>query len=147
MISSREIEIAVKLIVALILGGLVGLEREHDKRPAGLRTNTLICLGATLFGIIGSSFFTDSGDVSRIWQNIITGVGFLGAGAVIKEEHAVHGLTTAAGIWAVAGVGLAVAAGEYFLAGMAEIMILITLLVLRRVEHHTPAQIDHPPHS
>lgn len=143
MISQMDFQIATKLIIAAVLGGLVGLEREHDKRPAGLRTYILICIGAALFGLIGEANFSSSADVSRIWQNIITGVGFLGAGAVIKDEHTVHGLTTAAGIWAVAAIGLAVASGEYFLAGVAETIILITLLVLRRVEHHMfPGQPD-----
>lgn len=154
MISSADVTVATKLILAAVLGGLVGLEREHDKRPAGLRTNILICLGAAMFGTIGSTYFTSAtADVSRMWQNIITGVGFLGAGAVIKEEHSVHGLTTAAGIWAVAAVGLAVAAGEYFMAIVAEVIILITLMILRRVEHHfsrldaTPSKQEGTPPS
>lgn len=146
MISSADIVVASKLILAAFLGGLVGLEREHDRRPAGLRTYILICLGAAMFGIIGSTYFTTAtADVSRIWQNIITGVGFLGAGAVIKDEHSVHGLTTAAGIWAVAGIGLAVAAGNFFMALVAEAIILITLLILRRVEHHF-SNVDTTPH-
>ncbi len=136
MPSTQELDIVIKLVLAAVLGGLVGLEREHDKRPAGLRTNMLICIGSTLFGLIATYYFKDTGDISRMWQNILTGVGFLGAGAVIKEEHTVHGLTTAAGIWAVAGIGLAVAAGLYFLAGVAEVIILVTLFILRYVEHH-----------
>ena len=146
MPSPQEVDIVVKLALAAVLGGLVGLEREHDKRPAGLRTNMLICIGAALFGSIGLAYFKDTGDISRIWQNIITGVGFLGAGAVIKDEHTIHGLTTAAGIWAVAGVGLAIAAGFYFLALTAEAIILITLLLLRRFEHHlSPVPPDPSP--
>ncbi len=137
MPSSQEIDIIIKVLLAALLGGLVGMEREHDKRPAGLRTNMLICIGAVVFGLIGQySFPGDKGSISRIWQNIITGVGFLGAGAVIKDEHGVQGLTTAAGIWAVAGIGLAIAANMYFLAVVAEVVIFVTLFFLRRVEHH-----------
>ncbi len=137
MPSSQEIDIIIKVLLAALLGGLVGMEREHDKRPAGLRTNMLICIGAVVFGLIGQySFPGDRGSVSRVWQNIITGVGFLGAGAVIKDEHGVQGLTTAAGIWAVAGIGLAIAANMYFLAVVAEVVIFVTLFFLRRLEHH-----------
>ncbi len=137
MPSSQEIDIIVKVLLAALLGGLVGMEREHDKRPAGLRTNMLICIGAVVFGLIGQySFPGDKGSISRVWQNIITGVGFLGAGAVIKDEHGVQGLTTAAGIWAVAGIGLAIAANMYFLAVVAEVVIFVTLFFLRRLEHH-----------
>ncbi len=139
MISTVELDVVVKLILAAVLGGLVGLEREWDRRPAGLRTNMLICIGVTLFGMIGTYYFKDTGDVSRIWQNILTGVGFLGAGAVLKEEQHVVGLTTAAGIWAVAAVGLAIAAGLYFIAFSAEAIILVTLFLLRRAEHYIPA--------
>jgi putative Mg2+ transporter-C (MgtC) family protein len=70
MISTVELDVVVKLILAAVLGGLVGLEREWDRRPAGLRTNMLICIGVTLFGMIGTYYFKDTGDVSRIWQNI-----------------------------------------------------------------------------
>ena len=87
-----------------------------------------------MFGIVATSYFRNTDDISRMWQNILTGVGFLGAGAVIKEEHTVRGLTTAAGIWTVAAIGLAVAAGFYFLAIVAEVIVLVTLFVLRRVE-------------
>lgn len=143
MPSSIEIDIVVKLILAALLGGLVGLERERDKRPAGLRTNMLICIGAALFGMIPIYYFNNSSaEVSRLWQNILTGVGFLGAGAVLKEERHIVGLTTAAGIWAVAAVGLAIAAGLYFIAFSAEAIILVTLLLLRRIEHHIPAAPD-----
>jgi putative Mg2+ transporter-C (MgtC) family protein len=145
--SAQEIDLVVKLLVASVMGGLVGLEREHDRRPAGLRTNILICLGATLFGVIGTfTFATEPNGLSRVWQNIITGVGFLGAGVVIKDEHGVTGLTTAAGVWAVAAVGLAIAAGMYFVAIVAEIIILVTLYILGRmergVEHRARPEAD-----
>ena len=128
-------DVTFKLVLAALLGGVIGFEREYDKRPAGLRTNILICLGAAMFGLIGTyTFPQDQASLSRIWQNVLTGVGFLGAGAVIKEEHSIHGLTSAAGIWAVAAVGLAVAGGLYALAIIGDAIILITLFVLRRAE-------------
>ncbi len=132
-----ELDIALKVVLAALCGGLVGWEREVERRPAGLRTNMLICIGATMFGLIGVYYFPhDSSAVSRIWQNIITGVGFLGAGAVIKDEHSIRGLTTAAGIWAVAAIGLGLAAGLYLLAGMGTAVVLATLHLLRRFEKH-----------
>ncbi len=145
MISAMELDIATKLFLSALLGGLVGLEREHGHKPAGLRTNMLICIGATMFGLVGTYYFTQTDDISRLWQNILTGVGFLGAGAVFKDERNVRGLTTAATIWAVAALGLAVAAGLYFLAITSEVIILIALFALRRFEHHRAFSADAEP--
>ncbi len=136
MLSTSELDLLVKLLLAVLLGGLIGLEREHDRRPAGLRTNIMICVGATMFGVIAVNYFPHSDDVSRMWQNVLTGIGFLGAGAVFKDEGTVRGLTTAATVWAVAALGLAIAAGFYFFAIASEIVILVTLFGLRRLEHH-----------
>lgn len=143
-ISEHELRIGLNLLLAAVFGGLIGIERELDKRPAGLRTHMLICVGAALFAMIGSSYFSNTDDISRIWQNILTGVGFLGAGAVFKEERTVRGLTTAAGIWVVAAIGLALAAQLYFLATVAEVIVLVTLFLLRRLERHYSPQ---PPDS
>ncbi len=132
---SMELDIVIKVVLAAVLGGLVGLERQVEKRPAGLRTHMLICIGAAVFGLVAIYYFPkDNASISRMWQNVLTGVGFLGAGAVIKEEHSVHGLTTAAGVWAVAAIGLAVAGGLYFLAGTATVVVLITLHIVQHFE-------------
>lgn len=139
-ISENELRIGINLLLAAIFGGLIGFEREIDKRPAGLRTHMLICVGAVLFATIATSYFSHTDDISRIWQNILTGVGFLGAGAVFKEEGTVRGLTTAAGIWVVAAIGLAIAAQLYFVATVAEIIVLVTLYVMRRIEHRYSPQ-------
>lgn len=142
-ISDNELRIGFNLVLAAVFGGLIGIEREMDKRPAGLRTHMLICVGAVLFATIATSYFTHTDDISRLWQNIITGIGFLGAGAVFKEEGTVRGLTTAAGIWVVAAIGLAIAAQLYFVATVAEVIVLITLYVLRRFEKsHSPVPPD-----
>lgn len=139
-IPAHEAQLALNLLLAALFGGLIGIEREMDKRPAGLRTHMLICVGAALFAMIGSSYFKNTDDISRVWQNILTGIGFLGAGAVFKEERTVRGLTTAAGIWVVAAIGLAVAAQLYFLAVVAETIMLVTLYLLRRFESHVSPQ-------
>ena len=123
-----EILIIARVILAALLGGFIGLERQRSGHPAGLRTNVLICTGAALFGLIPLlAFPTDPSQAGRIWQNVLTGVGFLSAGVVLKEEHNVRGLTTAAGVWAVSAIGLACAAGLYFLAVTGEVVVLGTL--------------------
>ena len=134
LLAAHKARVALNLLLAVLFGGLIGLEREYDKRPAGFRTHILICVGAMLFGTIAVLYFPNSDDVSRMWQNIITGIGFLGAGAVFKDEGTVKGLTTAAGIWTTAAIGLALAAQLYILAVMAEVIVLVTLYLIRRVE-------------
>lgn len=142
-VSDNELRIGLNLLLAAVFGGLIGFEREMDKRPAGLRTHMLICVGAVLFASIATSYFRNTDDISRLWQNIITGIGFLGAGAVFKEEGTVRGLTTAAGIWVVAAIGLAIAAQLYFVASVAEVIVLVTLYALRRFEsRHSPLPPD-----
>jgi len=134
-LDETQLTILFRLTLAAVMGGLVGYERARSRHPAGLRINVLICVGATLFGMIPLYRFPgDAAEAGRIWQNILTGVGFLGAGVVFKEEHAVHGLTTAAGVWVVAAIGLSIAAGLYFLAFTGELVVLLTLFGLRRFE-------------
>jgi putative Mg2+ transporter-C (MgtC) family protein len=105
------------IILAIILGGTIGFEREYSGKSAGLRTNVLICLGATVFTIISREMWAGSPDsLSRIAAQIVTGVGFLGAGAIIQDRGGVHGLTTAATIWLVSSIGMACGARLYILA-------------------------------
>ncbi len=134
----------VRLIVASVFGALVGLERDIHGRAAGLRTNLLVSLGAALFMIISEavagSFGGDSSatairsDPTRIAAQIVSGIGFLGAGAIIKNGFSIRGLTTAASMWTVAAIGMAAGAGYYELAGVATIAALISLIVLNRFE-------------
>ena len=105
------------LIFAVVLGAVIGIERETRGKWAGLRTNTLICLGAAIFTIISRKIAAGEQDsVARIAAQIVTGVGFLGAGAIIQDRGGVHGLTTAATIWLVASIGMACGAGYHLLA-------------------------------
>jgi len=118
----------LSIVLAVIFGAAIGLEREISGKAAGLRTNVLICLGAAVFTIISKQMgagHTDS--LTRIAAQIVTGVGFLGAGAIIVDRGGVHGLTTAATIWLVASIGMACGAGFY---GLAVISTLIAVLVL-----------------
>lgn len=114
----RYIIIIFKLLLSFILGGTVGYEREFKNRPAGLRTHVLVCLGATLVQIISIDYYKLNSivnyDPMRLGAQVISGIGFLGAGTILKEGVNVKGLTTAASIWAVACIGLAVGSGLYF---------------------------------
>jgi putative Mg2+ transporter-C (MgtC) family protein len=110
-----ELELVGRLILAAILGFLIGLERELRGQAAGERTHALVCLGAAAFALISGLAFP-GGDTARVGAGVVTGIGFLGAGMILKREGVrIEGLTTAAGIWAVGSIGLAVGAGMYLL--------------------------------
>jgi putative Mg2+ transporter-C (MgtC) family protein len=127
--------IPLKLVLAAILGGIIGIEREVRDKPAGLRTNILICMGSTLFMSISTKIAEIvGGDPTRIAAQIISGIGFLGAGAVLHSHGFVLGLTTAATIWVVAGVGMALGSGMYLVAVFTTVMSLATLYLLSFIE-------------
>ena len=124
----------ISIILAVILGAMIGLERELSGKAAGLRTNLLICLGASVFTIISREMATGSeGTVTRIAAQIVTGVGFLGAGAIIQDRRGVHGLTTAATIWLVASIGMACGAQFYKLAIVSSLIAILTLIGLGKL--------------
>ena len=128
-----------KLILAGLLGALIGYEREFSNRPAGLRTNTLTCLGAALIQILSLDIFAKySGltglDPARLGAQVISGIGFLGAGTIINEGATVRGLTTAAGLWVVACIGLAIGNGSYFAGILTALFAFITLKALKSLE-------------
>ena len=118
-------EIFLRLVLAVLFGGLIGLEREVVHKPAGVRTHMLVCLGSALFMLV--TIDTLPNEAGRIVAGIATGIGFLGAGTIFKSKNDVQGLTTAASVWAVSAVGLAVALGYYL---MTTIAVALTLLVL-----------------
>ena len=129
----------IRLILSVILGGFIGLERQLHRRTAGLRTHILVCLGSCLI-MLTSLFVFDiykdkaSLDPTRIAAGVITGIGFLGAGAIIQEREGVKGLTTAASLWVVAGIGLAVGCGFYSASIFTAVLSLGVLLFLRKFE-------------
>jgi putative Mg2+ transporter-C (MgtC) family protein len=126
-----NITIVLKLLLAATLGGLIGLEREIHRKPAGLRTNLFICLGSALFTILSTEVVSGTAhDPGRIAAQIITGIGFIGAGAIIRERGSVVGLTTAATIFVVASVGMAVGMGLYVTGLFATVIILLALSIL-----------------
>ncbi len=134
-------EITIRLVLALVLGGLIGLERESHGRPAGFRTHILVCVGSALVMLVSAYAFQelDTGrpggyDPGRIAAQVISGIGFLGAGTIMREGANIRGLTTAASLWTVAGIGLTIGAGFYFPAFMATLLVVATLILLNRVE-------------
>ena len=126
----------VKLLLALVLGGLIGWERELYDKPAGFRTNTLICVGSTLFTIFSLKIGIIPGtDSARIAAQIVSGIGFLGAGAIIRRGEAVLGVTTAATIWFVASIGMGIGAGYYVISSVGTALALAILFVFRKFEN------------
>lgn len=125
-------QMIIKVLLAMILGGVMGLERQYNDKPAGYATNSIICVGAALFTILSLYMGEMGGDPGRIAAQIVSGVGFLGAGAILREGNKISGLTTAAGVWLVAAVGMAVGYGQYLLACTACAAILLMQLGVRR---------------
>jgi putative Mg2+ transporter-C (MgtC) family protein len=117
-----ELELVARLIIGFVLSGIVGLEREVSLKPAGLRTHILVGLGSTLLTILSLQAFPEEADPSRVAASIIVGIGFLGAGTILKTQEKVIGLTTAATLWIVASIGVATGAGFYILAIIATIL-------------------------
>ena len=129
-----EMEIVTKLVIAAIFGILIGLEREIHRKPAGMRTHALVCMGAALFTMLSFSFSGSNVDESRIAAGIVTGIGFLGAGIVFRAEDRVRGITTAAELWVLAAIGVAVGMGMYFAATAATVIVLILLWPAKLIE-------------
>jgi putative Mg2+ transporter-C (MgtC) family protein len=123
------------LAAAALLGGIIGLEREFRHKPAGLRTNMLICLGSALFTMLSNELAASyGGDHTRIAAQIVVGIGFIGAGSILRERGSVTGLTTAATIFVAAAVGMAAGGGLYLTAGFATLLVLLALKVLGAIE-------------
>ncbi|MBS1790419.1 MAG: MgtC/SapB family protein [Acidobacteria bacterium] len=133
---AQLVRIMTRLIVAAIVGAVVGIQRERAGKSAGLRTHMLVSLGATLFVLAGVEFGMSSSDLSRVIQGIITGIGFIGGGAILKqnEEGHVKGLTTAAGIWMTSTLGVAVGLGRYGAALISAALTWVVLAIIGEIE-------------
>ena len=130
-----DLEVIQRLLLAAAVGGVIGAEREVRRKSAGFRTNILIAMGAAVFTMMSISIAADwGGDSTRIAAQIVTGIGFLGAGAIIRTGRDVHGLTTAATVWVNAALGIAAGAGAYHIAIIAGAITLIVLLILGPIE-------------
>ena len=131
---SHDLELLTRLLLAAVLGGAIGAERELNDQPAGLRTHMLLTIGACLFTLISAYGFGGGTDPSRIAAQIVTGIGFLGGGAIVRHGLTVKGVTTAASIWATASVGVAIGAGSYVLGTGGAVLVVGTLFGLRRAD-------------
>lgn len=136
-----EMELTIRILFALAIGGLIGLEREFGQHSAGFRTHILVCLGSALIMLLslyGFSVFMDEpnvrADPARLAAQVISGIGFLGAGTILRTGNSISGLTTAASLWVVAALGLAVGAGFYYGAMLTTVLVLICLFVLNKLE-------------
>jgi putative Mg2+ transporter-C (MgtC) family protein len=130
----------IRLSVAAVLGGLIGLNRERQRKAAGLRTHILVALGAAVFTLVPEFRGMAASDLTRVVQGVAAGIGFLGAGTILKDDREghIHGLTTAAGIWLTAAVGMAAGAGLLWVAVVGLLLAWLTLTLLARFEHRPP---------
>lgn len=140
-----DLEVVLRLVLSVLLSGLVGLEREVKGRAAGFRTHILVCTGSALVMLTGiylseSWHGTGGVDPTRLAAQVVSGIGFLGAGTIIQFRDSVRGLTTAASVWAAGGIGLAVGAGFYVGAVSATLIVLVVLFLLSNFEHQMGAK-------
>jgi putative Mg2+ transporter-C (MgtC) family protein len=129
--------VVIRLLAAALFGAIVGIQRERAGKPAGVRTHMLVALGAALFVISGQESGMDSADISRVVQGLATGIGFIGGGAILKltAQREVEGLTTAAGIWMTAAVGVAAGLGRWGTAGLGVVLTWIILSIIGEITH------------
>jgi putative Mg2+ transporter-C (MgtC) family protein len=131
--------ILIRLVAAILAGAVVGIQRERSGKPAGIRTHMLVALGAALFvmGPMEFGMLNNEDALSRVIQGLVTGIGFLGAGAILKleDKREIEGLTTAAGIWMTAAIGLAIGLGRFGLAALSVIFAWFVLAVVKKTEH------------
>jgi len=147
LVPTQNADVGAHLVVALLAGGLIGLERSYHGRPAGFRTHTLVCMASSLLMVVAlyqTTWFPNAGsdtvriDPTRMAQGVMTGIGFLGAGVIMKEGVSVRGLTTAASIWITAAIGILAGVGLYGSVVLATLLTLGTLTVFRRIESIMP---------
>ena len=131
------VRVTLRLIVAMAFGAVIGIQRERAGKPAGIRTHMLVASGAAVFVMAGGEFGMNPDSVSRVIQGLVTGIGFIGAGAILKlqDKREVEGLTTAAGIWITAALGVAVGLGRFGLALVATLLAWMTLSLVQQLEH------------
>lgn len=143
----HELQILLRLGLAALCGSILGFERERHGRSAGLRTNLLVCVGSALMTVVSENFYLVYGgsssvvlrmDPARVAAQIVVGIGFIGAGVIIKETGGIRGLTTAATLWLVAGVGMACGTGMFFIASATTLIALVALTILKEFEKNIP---------
>jgi putative Mg2+ transporter-C (MgtC) family protein len=145
MTLEQQFVAAMQLGLAALLGAVIGIDRERREHDAGLRTHMLVCIGACLFTAL-SEFAFPGGDPGRVASQILPGIGFLGAGTILKYGKTIHGLTTATSIWVTAAVGMAIGSGAWFLALNATLLVWFVLSILHRIERDHLARKNQRPH-
>ncbi|RPI58875.1 MAG: MgtC/SapB family protein [Lysobacterales bacterium] len=142
--AKETVRVVIRLLAALLAGGIIGLQREASGKAAGLRTHVLVCAGTTLFVLAAIDVGMEQDAISRVVQGLVTGIGFLGAGAILKVEsrHQIKGLTTAAGIWMTAAVGIAIGLGQLGTALIATAFTWFVLAVLIRADQRIGGSDD-----
>jgi putative Mg2+ transporter-C (MgtC) family protein len=141
-----EVQLALRLTVGLVLGAIIGFERELHRQPAGFRTHSLVALGAALFTVVSAFGFGGvMVDPTRIAAQIVSGIGFIGAGTILQYRGNIRGLTTAASLWSVAAIGTAAGAGLFVVATIGTVLILVVLTILDRVEGYAARRLQLPP--
>jgi putative Mg2+ transporter-C (MgtC) family protein len=143
---ATQLDLVLRLTVGLVLGAVIGFEREMAHQPAGFRTHSLVSLGAALFTVVSAfGFAGDLVDPTRIAAQIVSGIGFIGAGTILQYRGHIRGLTTAASLWSVAAIGTAAGAGLYVVAIVGTLLILVILSILDRVEAFARRRLRLPP--
>lgn len=144
--AAMQLELGLRLTLGLVLGAIIGFERELHRQPAGFRTHSLVALGAALFTIVSAHGFAgDTVDPTRIAAQIVSGIGFIGAGTILQHRGNIRGLTTAASLWSVAAIGTAAGAGLLIMAVVGTTLILVVLSILDRVEAFATRRLRLPP--
>jgi putative Mg2+ transporter-C (MgtC) family protein len=143
MVETFHLELLLQVVLATVLGGAIGMERELSGKPAGLRTNILICVGATLFTVLSLKLAAARGDPARVAAQILPGVGFIGAGTILHARGSVTGLTSAATIWVVAAIGMALGAGAYTEAVGTTLLVMLILAGLGYLENFVARHTTH----
>ena len=138
-------KVVIRLLVAAILGGMIGFERESAGKPAGLRTHMLVAMGAAIFVMVPQLLGAEGADITRVIQGLVAGIGFLGAGAIMNKGDDARGLTTAASIWLTAAVGMGAGLGREALAVMSTILALVVLAVIPRIAGQFQKEPTPPP--
>lgn len=143
---ATQLDLALRLALALVLGAVIGFERESHGQPAGFRTHSMVATGSALFTIVSAYGFEGAlADPTRIAAQIVTGIGFIGAGTILQYRGQVRGLTTAASLWSVAALGMAAGAGMWIISLVATALIVVILIVFDRVEDFARRRFDLPP--
>ena len=141
-------EIILRLVLSVILGGAIGIERAESNHDAGLRTHTLVCLGSAGIMLMSQAMASQfGGDIGRLGAQVISGIGFLGAGCILINGNKIKGLTTAAGLWATACVGLSVGMGYYFISVSVTVLMLAVMLLMRPIGNRLQNRAAHKQHE